>query len=84
MNTAKTNPRNDRAKRDYLVWLKEAKQRSQTTVEHVRHAIDRLEIYTGYKDFSTFNKDLAIAFKTALLATTDSRTGKAISETYKE
>ena len=28
MNSTKTNPRNDRVKRDYLVWLKEAKQRS--------------------------------------------------------
>lgn len=79
MNALKTNPRNDRAKRDYLVWLKEAKQRSPATVEQVRHAIDRLEVYTGYKDFSTFNKEQAISFKAALLASKDARTGKVIS-----
>jgi integrase len=79
MNAPKTNPRNDRAKRDYLVWLKEAKQRSPATVEQARHAIDRLETYTGYKDFGTFNKDQAVAFKEALLASTGCRTGKSIS-----
>jgi hypothetical protein len=41
MNSTKTNPKNDRVKRDYLVWLKEAKQRSVNTVEQVRYAIDR-------------------------------------------
>jgi integrase len=79
MNTPKTNPRNDRAKRDYLVWLKEAKQRSPATVDQARHAIDRLESYTGYKEFSTFNKEQAIAFKANLLASKDGRTGKPIS-----
>ena len=79
MTCLKTNPRNDRAKRDYLVWLKEAKQRSPATVEQARHAIDRLETYTGYKDFGTFNKDQAIAFKAALLASNGERTGKLIS-----
>jgi integrase len=78
MNTPKTNPRNDRAKRDYLVWLKEAKQRSPTTVDQARHAIDRLEAYTGAKDFGTFNKEQAIAFKTALLAN-KTTAGKPIS-----
>lgn len=71
-----TNPKNDRAKRDYLIWLKEAKQRSAKTVEQARHAIDRLEIYTGYKDFVTFNKDQAIAFKQSLRDTLAVRSGK--------
>lgn len=79
MNCPKTNPRNDRAKRDYLVWLKEAKQRAPATVEQARHAIDRLETYNSYKDFGTFNKDQAIAFKAALLSSKDGRTGKTIS-----
>jgi integrase len=79
MNTPKTNPRNDRSRREYLVWLKEAKQRAQATVEQTRHAIDRLEAYTGYKDFGTFNKDQAIAFKQALLSGTVKRTGKPVS-----
>lgn len=79
MNTPKSNRLNDRVKRDYLIWLKDAKQRSDSTVDQARHAIDRLETYTGYKDFGTFNKDQARAFKQALLSTKAQRTGKPIS-----
>lgn len=79
MNQPKTNPRNDRVKRDYLIWLKDAKQRSDATVDQARHAIDRLENYTGYKDFGTFNKEQARAFKQSLLNTTAKRSGKPIS-----
>ena len=57
MKPTGSNPKNDRAKRDYLIYLKEARQRSPATVEQVRHAIDRLEAYIGFKDFGTFNKD---------------------------
>src|ERR1700722_9493923 len=79
MNVSKTNPRNDRAKRDYLVWLKEARQRAQATIEQARHDIDRLEAYIGFKDFGTFNKDQAIGFKQDLLNSTGKRTGKPLS-----
>lgn len=79
MNAPKSNHKNDRAKRDYLIWLKEAKQRSSATVEQVRHAIDRFEIYTDFKDFGTFNKDQAIAFKRALLETKAKRSDKRLS-----
>lgn len=79
MNRPKNNPKNDRVKRDYLIWLKDAHQRSDATVDQARHAIDRLEVYTGYKDFGTFNKEQARAFKQALLATKAQRSGKPIS-----
>jgi integrase/recombinase XerD len=77
---SQTNPKNDRAKRDYLIYLKDARQRSAATVEQVRHAIDRLEAYIGFKDFGTFNKDQALGFKRALLASKAQRSGKAISK----
>jgi integrase len=79
MSDPKSNPKNDRVKREYLIGLKEAMQRSPATVEQVRHAIDRLESYTGFKDFGTFNKDQALGFKRALLATNARRTGKPVS-----
>ena len=79
MTPPKTSPKNDRVKRDYLIWLKEAKQRSTKTAEQARHAIDRLEAYTGYKDFATFNKDQALAFKRHLLDMKGVRSGKTIS-----
>lgn len=79
MTHPQSNPKNDRVKRDYLIWLKDAKQRSDATADQARHAIDRLEAYTGYKDFGTFNKEQARAFKQALLNTKTQRTGKPIS-----
>jgi hypothetical protein len=42
MSPLRNNPKNDRAKRDYLIYLKDARQRSPATVEHARYAIDRL------------------------------------------
>jgi integrase len=75
----RTNPKNDRVKREYLVYLKDARQRSAATVDQVRHAIDRLEIYTGFKDFGSFSKEQALGFKRALLATKTQRSGKSIS-----
>lgn len=78
-NTLKNNPKNDRVKREYLIWLKDAKQRSDATVEQTRHAIDRLEVYTGYKDFGTYTKEQGRAFKQALSETKAQRSGKPIS-----
>ncbi len=78
-DTVRSNARNDRVKRDYLIFLGNARQRSQATVDQVRQAIDRLEAYTGFKDFGTFNKDQARGFKAALIAAKSVRTGKPIS-----
>lgn len=80
MKPHRSNPKNDRVKRDYLIYLKEARQRSRATVEQVRHAIDRLEAYTGFKDFGSFNKDQALGFKRALLNAKGQRSGRPISK----
>lgn len=79
MNSVKNNPKNDRIKREYIIWLREAKQRSTATAEQARHAIDRFEAYNGYKDFATFNKEQAQGFKKHLLAQKAKRSGKTIS-----
>jgi integrase len=57
------NPRNERIKRDYFRYLKEADQKAEATIDSVRKAIARFESYTGLKDLATFNKEQAIAFK---------------------
>ncbi len=80
MSPLRSNPKNDRVRRDFLICLKDARQRSPATVEQARHAIDRLEAYTGFKDFATFNKDQALGFKSALLASKAKRSGKPISK----
>src|SRR6266851_5326055 len=80
MSPLRSNPKNDRVRRDFLICLKDARQRLPATVEQARHAIDRLEAYTGFKDFATFNKNQALGFKRALLASKAQRTGKLISK----
>jgi integrase len=79
MSNARNNLKNDRVKRDYLVWLREAKQRSPATVDQVRHAIDRYEAYIRFKDFDTFNRDQAMGFKHFLLEADAQRSGKPMS-----
>lgn len=80
MSPSRSNPKNDRTKREYLIWLKEARQRSAATVEQVRHAIDRLESHTGFKDFASFNREQALGFKRTFLASKAQRSGKPISK----
>ena len=79
MSNAQNNPKNDRLKRDYLVWLREAKQRSPATVDQVRHAIDRYETYIRFKGFDTFNREQAMGFKHFLLEADALRSGKPMS-----
>ncbi len=79
MEPQRNNPKNDRVKREYLIYLKDARQRSPATVEQVRHAIDRLEAYIRFKDFGTFNKEQARGFKRALLGSRAKRSRKPLS-----
>src|SRR5262249_49031499 len=63
------NPKNERLKREYFRYLKEADQKAEATVDGVRKAIARFEAYTALKDLATFNKEQAIAFKKWLTRT---------------
>lgn len=60
---SKYNSKNERVKRDYFRYQTEAKQKANATLKGIVKAIDRFEIYTQHKDFATFNKEQAIAFK---------------------
>ena len=61
------NPKNERIKRDYFRYQTEAMQKSKATLKGIIKAIDRFENYNQFKDFSTFNKEQAIAFKKHLI-----------------
>jgi integrase len=63
------NPKNERLKKDYFRFLKEADRKAESTVDAVRKAISRYESYTGFKDFVTFNREQAVAFKKHLAKT---------------
>lgn len=74
------HPKNERTKRDYFRWLAEADSKSAKTIDIIRKSISRFEEYTGYKDFSTFNKEQAIAFKKHLANVKTERTGNPLSK----
>jgi integrase len=57
------NPNNERIKRQYFAYLKEAKRHSEATVDAVAKALARFETYTKFRDFGIFHFEQAIAFK---------------------
>lgn len=59
----KHDPSNERIKRRYLTFMREAKRHSESTVDTVAKALSRFEEYTRYRDFKTFRYEQAVAFK---------------------
>jgi site-specific recombinase XerD len=74
------NSKNERIKKDYFRFLKEADRKSDGTVDAVRKAISRYETYTGLKDFATFNREQAVAFKRHLANTKAERSGEPLAK----
>ncbi len=74
------NPENERIKKSYFIFLKEANQKAETTINAIRKAILRYEEYTKLKSFKSFNKEQAIAFKKQLTATKAERTGNPLAK----
>lgn len=76
----KTNAANERIKREYFAYLKEAKGRDDATIDGVAKAIARFEESTGRKDFKRFHREQAMAFKHRLAAAANVRTGETLSK----
>ena len=51
----KHNADNERIKRKYFAYLKEAKRHSEPTVDAAAKALNRFEVYTKHRDFKTFH-----------------------------
>jgi integrase len=71
---------NDRIKRLYLIYLKEANRRCQETIDRVASAITRFEIHNEGRSFKTFRSNQAIAFKKYLAASVNPRTKRPLSK----
>jgi integrase len=76
----KHNPANERIKREYFTFLKEAKRYSDPTVDGVAKALSRFEAYTKARDFKKFHHQQAIAFKRHLADQRNARTKEALSK----
>ncbi len=74
------NPSNERIKRRYFVYLKEAKRQSEPTVDAVAKALSRFETQTKYRDFKAFHFEQAIAFKKYLAEQNGQRSGERLSK----
>ena len=74
------NPRNERIKRDYFTYLKEAKRYSEASLDKVAAALHSFEAYTRFKDFRSFHIEQAVAFKRHLGEQSSARTGEGLSK----
>jgi len=74
------NPTNERIKKNYFRYLKEAGRKADSTIDGARKAIGRFEACMVYKDFKTFNKEQAIAFKKHLAASRNVRNGEPMAK----
>ena len=75
----KYNAKNERIKRKYLTFLKQAKGQHEASIDAVAKAIVRFETYTKHRDFKAFHFEQAIGFKKHLANLTHHKTGKPLS-----
>ena len=74
------NANNERIKRRYFVFLKEAKRQSEDSVDAVAKALARFEAATRYRDFKAFHFEQAVAFKKHLAEQNSLTTGGKLSK----
>ena len=73
------NPENERIKRAYFVYLKEARRLGEHSIDSAAAALARFEEYTKYRDFKRFHIQQAIGFKSRLSEHVSPRTGQRLS-----
>ena len=76
----KHHPENERVKRRYFVFLKEAKRQNVASVDAVAKAISRFERYTKWRDFKAFHYEQAMGFKAYLAKSRNQNSGAALSK----
>src|SRR4051812_37257318 len=76
----KLNAKNERIKREYVLYLEEAKRRDPATVDQALKSIARFEESTRRKDFKSFHRQQAVAFKKRLSEGLNARTGERLSK----
>jgi integrase len=76
----KHNPANERIKRKYFGFLKEAKRHSEPTVDTAAKALSRFEAYTRCRDFKAFHFNQAVAFKNHLTEQKGQQSGEKLSK----
>jgi integrase len=75
----KRHPDNERIKRRYLHFLKDAKGRDEASLDAVAKALARFEEHSKCRDFRRFHIEQARAFKAHLMDSKNVRTSKPLS-----
>ena len=70
---------NERVKRTYFNWLRNAKGRNEASVDAAAAAIHRFESYTQFRDFRTFHTEQAVAFKRRIREQVSFSSGERLS-----
>ena len=73
------NPENERIKRAYFIYLKEARRLGEHSIDGAAAALAKFEEYTKYRDFKRFHIQQAIGFKNRLSEHISPRTGERLS-----
>lgn len=76
----KHHPDNERVKRRYFLYLREANRLSEATVDQTASAIAAFEESTGYRDFRRFHIEQAQRFKRVLAEQVNPATGKPLAK----
>jgi integrase/recombinase XerD len=73
------NPENERIKRAYFIYLKEARRLGEHSIDGAAAALAKFEGYTNFRDFKRFHIQQAIGFKNRLSEHISLRTGERLS-----
>ena len=76
----KHNAQNERVKREYFQYLKNARGRDEATIDRVAKSLAGFEESTGRKDFRKFHREQAMAFKRRMADARNARTGDVLSK----
>ncbi len=76
----KYNAKNEKLKKKYYSYLKEAKQLSPSTITSVAKAIHRFEEYSNFDDLARFSKDKVVCFKKVLTKTKNKAKNEPLSK----
>lgn len=76
----KHNENNERIKRSYYAYLKEAQRHSEQSIDAVAMALARFETYNRHRDFKAFHNQQAVAFKRHLADQLSLKTGDKLSK----
>jgi integrase len=75
----RANPANERIKRAYFIYLREARRLGDASVDEAAKALARFEASTNARDFGRFHREQAVAFKRKLDEAANVRTGERLS-----